>query len=444
MKKSVFLLYSIVLISCFLACGSSRQGIDFADNREISNEELERLEKQVKSDSTNWKAHYIMGKAYSSQKIYDLAEKSFNLAGVLNPLAPEVTIDLALVFLSTDRQKDGYSMLLKVIQTQGGENYVNEIARRLGNPYQSEQITHGSDHNAAPTFSPDGKMIAFQSDRHENMEIYTLEIASNYERRLTNHPARDEFPVFVPSGKFLAFTSTRNDTTHQYEAEKMRDIFFCDPEGNNVRQFTENIDDDWHPAFHPNGELLAFASSRDDLRGSNFSDQWSNLYLANIKSRNLIPLTSDNIQVGCPCFSPDGKRLLMNNNSTGKFHVFQMNLKNKQLEQLTFHVGNDAAPRFNPKGTQIVFFSDLNGNFDLFLLDLSSRNLQQLTAQSVDECYPEFSPDGKKIIYQAMVDGKFQIFWLDLTQPLLKDSLIKILETKMAELTRDTKRRPKL
>ncbi|MBN2089508.1 PD40 domain-containing protein, partial [candidate division KSB1 bacterium] len=297
--------------------------------------------------------------------------------------------------------------------------------------------------NAAPAFSPDGKMIAFQTDRDENMEIYSLEIASNYERRLTNHPARDEFPIFAPSGKFLAFTSTRNDTTHQYEAEKMRDIYFCDLEGNDVRQFTENLDDDWNPTFHPKGELLAFASSRDDVRSSHFSEQWSNLYLANLKTRSLTPLTSDNIQVGCPCFSPDGKWLVMNNNSTGKFHLYQLNLKKRKTEQLTFHDGNDAAPRFNPKGTQIVFFSDINGDCDLFLLDISTRNLQQLTAQSTDECYPEFSPDGKKIVYQAMVDGKFQIFWLDLTQPLLKDSLIKLIETKMTELTRENKRKPR-
>lgn len=443
MKKSIFSVLFINLLLLLLACGSSRPEIGFSDNREASNEELARLESQAKSDSINWKSHFILGKAYLSQKIYDLAENSFNTARTLNTLAPEINIELALICLATDRQKEGYSALLKVIQTPGGENYINEIARRLGNPYQSEQITHGNYHNAVPSFSLDGKMIVFQTDRHENMEIYSLEIASNYERRLTNHPARDEFPLFSPSGKFLAFTSTRNDTTHQYEAEKMRDIFFCDPEGNEVQQFTDNLDDDWHPAFHPDGEMMAFVSSRDDVRGSTFSEQWSNLYLLNLKTRNLKPLTSDNVQVGCPCFSPDGKSLVMNNNSTGKFHLYRMNLKNRQLEQLTFHVGNDAAPRFNPKGNKVVFFSDKNGNFDLFLLDLTNSNLQQLTTLSSDECYPDFSPDGKKIVYQAMVDGKFQIFWLDLTQPLLKDSLIKIIETKMAELGRETKRKPK-
>ena len=74
--------------------------------------------------------------------------------------------------------------------------------------------------NAAPAFSPDGKTLAFMSNRDGNPEIYTLK--SGKLQRLTQDSAYDTSPKFSSDGRRILFTST--------------------PEGGDSRLFSMNVD----------------------------------------------------------------------------------------------------------------------------------------------------------------------------------------------------------
>lgn len=63
--------------------------------------------------------------------------------------------------------------------------------------------------DTAPAWSPDGKQVAFISARAGNWEIYTVDVATGQELRLTEHPAADVAPAWSPDGKRLAFLSNR-------------------------------------------------------------------------------------------------------------------------------------------------------------------------------------------------------------------------------------------
>ncbi len=63
--------------------------------------------------------------------------------------------------------------------------------------------------DTAPAWSPDGRQIAFISARAGNWEIYTVDVATGQELRLTEHPAADVAPAWSPDGKRLAFLSNR-------------------------------------------------------------------------------------------------------------------------------------------------------------------------------------------------------------------------------------------
>jgi len=63
--------------------------------------------------------------------------------------------------------------------------------------------------DTAPAWSPDGKQVAFVSARAGNWEIYTVDVATGQELRLTEHPAADVAPAWSPDGKRLAFLSNR-------------------------------------------------------------------------------------------------------------------------------------------------------------------------------------------------------------------------------------------
>src|SRR5688500_5605584 len=71
--------------------------------------------------------------------------------------------------------------------------------------------TRGSydNQNSLPVFSPDGKRVAFSSNRDNNTEIYVMNVDGSNLRRVTNHPKIDTSPTWSPSGTHIAFVSER-------------------------------------------------------------------------------------------------------------------------------------------------------------------------------------------------------------------------------------------
>jgi TolB protein len=104
-----------------------------------------------------------------------------------------------------------------------------------------------------PSWSPDGKQLAFASHRHGNWEIYVMNADGANVRRLTNHPSMDYWPASSPDGKQIAFTSNRDGN---YE------IYVMNADGSDPRNLTRNAATDNFAAWSPDGKKLAFVSNR--------------------------------------------------------------------------------------------------------------------------------------------------------------------------------------
>ena len=77
-----------------------------------------------------------------------------------------------------------------------------------------------------PAWSPDGRRIAFATDRDGNREIYVMQADGSGQTNLTNRPYYDDSPVWSPDGKEFAFDSSRDGH---------REICFIGVEGGNLR-----------------------------------------------------------------------------------------------------------------------------------------------------------------------------------------------------------------
>ncbi len=83
--------------------------------------------------------------------------------------------------------------------------------RRMINKYADDQN---------PSWSPDGRQIAFTSHRDGNWEIYVMDGDGSNQRRLTNNPTTDALPLWLPDGEHIAFRSDRGGVWSIYVMRK--------------------------------------------------------------------------------------------------------------------------------------------------------------------------------------------------------------------------------
>ena len=124
-----------------------------------------------------------------------------------------------------------------------------EIYTMKADGSDTERLTNNTAFDSGPTFSPDGKRIAFVSHRDGNYEIYVMNADGTDQQRLTHSHAQDREPAFSPDGKRIAFASDRAGNL---------EIYVMNVDGTEQHRLThrDNVDDD--PTFFPNGNKLAF------------------------------------------------------------------------------------------------------------------------------------------------------------------------------------------
>jgi TolB protein len=125
----------------------------------------------------------------------------------------------------------------------------------------------------SPTFSPDGRRIAFVSDRTGTPQIYVKELASDDVRRITFRGSYNSNPAWSPTGEWIAYTAR---TTGGF------DLYLVDPDSGFTAPLVLHPRSDEDPAWSPDGRKLAFTSAR---RGR------KEIYRIDVDGRNLVRLT---------------------------------------------------------------------------------------------------------------------------------------------------------
>ena len=115
--------------------------------------------------------------------------------------------------------------------TSSGEGWVAGAIRRLINHSASDRSL---------SWSPDGRHIAFESNRDGNWEIYVMGSDGSNPRRLTNHAAADAYPSWSPDGQHIAFESNRDGNG---------EIYVMGSDGSNPRRLTNHAAADAYPSW---------------------------------------------------------------------------------------------------------------------------------------------------------------------------------------------------
>lgn len=163
------------------------------------------------------------------------------------------------------------------------------------------QVTHTSGEVScvSPSWSPDAKRIAFESDLEEpdNDDIYVVNADGTGLHRLTTNPHWDENPAWSPDRQRIAFESLRGDNTN---------IYLMNIDGTGLVQLTDSAHDpDRDPAWSPDGMRVAFSRVSGWPHGAQDAD----IYLVNADGSGLHQVTSGSDWDFSPTWSPDGNRL---------------------------------------------------------------------------------------------------------------------------------------
>ncbi len=201
----------------------------------------------------------------------------------------------------------------------------------VSNVYQGTRETLTDDKSSAfmPVYSPDGSRIAFMSQRDGNPEIYVMNRDGSGVRRITNHAAADSTPTWSPTGTQIAFTSDRSGSPQ---------IWVMDADGLNVRRITfgESWADraTWSPA--PFNQIAYAARS-----GPGFD-----IRIYDVANGATATLTDGAGTNESPAFSPSGRHIAFSSSRLGKVQIFIMGRDGRGLRQVT-RAGNNTFPNWS-------------------------------------------------------------------------------------------------
>ncbi len=196
-----------------------------------------------------------------------------------------------------------------------------------------------------PLPKPGGRLV-FSSNRDEanNYEIYTVDVETGDLVRLTDSPRFDGAPSWSPDGTQIVFQSGR---LNQPATSSQQELFVMNVDGSGVQQLTSS-GPNFCPSWSPDGSAVAFHSTRDGNE---------ELYVKDLSSGEERKVTDNPSHDTCPSWSPDGGQLAFTSRldqTNARAALFVVNVDGSGLKQITDPLG-ETSSAWSPDGKQIAF-----------------------------------------------------------------------------------------
>lgn len=261
----------------------------------------------------------------------------------------------------------------------------------------AEQITFGERRDKDPAVSPDGKYLAFASDRTGSFNIFLMTFGEEGFVQVSRSPKDDRYPSWSPDTNTVYFSSRRTGHGDIYEVARRGDSGFL--------QLTDSENIEEHPSCGPGGAGLLYTSARKKLIQLRTNPR---IIYAEQRGR---PGHARVLAEGDePRFAPDGQTIVFVSRRTKNNDIWLMKADGGRQMQLTTDPEEDENPCFSPDGKQIVFASNRTRNFDIWVMNADGSNPRQLTTDPADETQPCWSLGGHIYFTRDTGDGQSSIY----------------------------------
>ena len=225
-------------------------------------------------------------------------------------------------------------------------------------------------------------------------DVYMIDANGTRETRLTDEPGLDGMASWSPNGRRIAFVSDRDGKW---------EIYTMAPDGTDQRRLTHTAVDEGAPTFSPDGKEIAYLVDPFGDPTIYSSTGEGRLYLMDADGSHQRPLPgisligriSGNADGEEPAFSPDGKRIAFAA-TAGKDNeeIYTVNVDGSERTRLTDIPGDDHwPPTWSSDGTRIAFTSEgTENNSEIYVMNADGSGLTKLTDAPADDAFPAWRP----------------------------------------------------
>jgi Tol biopolymer transport system component len=251
-----------------------------------------------------------------------------------------------------------------------------------------------------PSVSPDGQWVVYSCQESGHRCIYLQSVSGQNPFPITkDSTADDDEPAFSPDGERIAFRSSREGGG----------IFVMGRTGEAVKRLTRT---GFNPSWSPDGAKIVFASENVQLTPMNWEGQ-SELWTADVNTEESKRLSKgDAVQ---PSWSPHDLRIAFaarhaNPGVPAQMHIWTMPTGGGEPAQATSGAGNDWCPVWSPDGRHLYYASNRGGSMNLWRVPINEASgkpagePEAIITPATFIAHPSISADGKRIVYSTMLE----------------------------------------
>ena len=462
--------YTLLIGMCvcsFFGCGDHpeiKRGKQLAADGDTG-AAIEAFGNAINYDSARPEAFYQIGLIYLEmvhknpsgteyrKDAIEALEDAVDMAPRRAPRRQEIRFALATLYWADNQKGWALSHFQKLLDRSPSHDILLKIAGLIGDAYHVQRLrTEGSDDyeqtftekgnmmtftakytdDYSPAISPDGKWLAFASNRLQNAELYLMDLNTRSLRQLTHTDELDEYmPAFSPDGKSIAFVTERTrggmmlpPVQASGSDPSSASIYLMDIDGRNQRPLIDIEGAHRAPVFSPDGQKIAFESRAPaQENGSTENNDTLEIYIIQTDGTHKMQLTHNDVDDGHPTWAPNGKQIAFTSMVDDIYQIFSVNAEGGAVTQLTYEDASHYQPTFTPDGKQIIYISNAHNHYTLWMMNADGTNKTQLTNHVGAHFEPSLSHDGKRLVFSSDRSDHMRIYLMDLIKPVQEAAL---------------------